>query len=381
MQGVSQSETWTINRAFEWTRDYLTQKGDEQARLSTEWLLSHACGLSRIDVYTQFDKPLSVDERAHLRETVRRRAAGEPLQYIVGEAGFRHLTLEVRPGVLIPRPETEVLVDLALEALPDPEEGIQLHVLDLCTGSGCVGLSLAFERPDVSVIATDICPEAVSLANDNALTNNLSSRFLAIEADLFEPRETDHRGTLHSPHTEYIGQFDDPLLRSVLSHPYGQSRTDSQQLDLPEQREAELRGSSAHSAEEDEGTKPVVRRGRAEYPLVQPLHFDLIVSNPPYIPAAGMDALPKEVADFEPALALDGGEDGLDIARRILEQAPSYLKESSYLIQELDVRNVALAVDFAVQLNTYKSVNTASDLTGRVRFVLTEGVPAQKPQK
>jgi len=382
MQDVSQSETWTIKRAFEWTRDYLTQKGDEQARLSTEWLLSYACGLSRIDVYTQFDKPLSVDERTNLREAVRRRAAGEPLQYIVGEVGFRHLTLEVRPGVLIPRPETEVLVDLALEALPDPEEGIQLHVLDLCTGSGCVGLSLAFERPDVSVIATDICPEAVSLANDNALANNLSSRFLAIEADLFRPLgEGDQKGTLHSPHTEYIGQFGDPLLRSVLSYPPGHPHVGSQQLDLLEQREVQLRGSSAHSAEEGAGTKSIVRRGRAEYPLIEFHSYDLIVSNPPYIPMVGMDALPKEVADFEPALALDGGEDGLDIARRILEQAPSYLKESSYLIQELDVRNVALAADFAVQLNTYKSVNTASDLTGRVRFVLTEGVPAQKPQK
>jgi len=329
-QNIPQSETWTIQRAHQWTRDYLTQKGDEQARLSTEWLLSHACELSRIDVYTQFDKPLSPDERTRLREAVRRRAAGEPLQYIVGEVGFRHLTLRVEPGVLIPRPETEVLVEIALEALPEPKEGVQLRVLDLCTGSGCVGLSIAYERPDVRVIATDICPKAVTLANENALANNLPDRFCAVEADLFKLLdEAEQGGTLHSPHTKCIGQFVDPLLRSVLSYPPAQPHSNSER-------------------------------------------FDLIVSNPPYIPAAGMDELPKEVADFEPALALDGGIDGLDVARRIFKQAPDYLKELSHIILELDVRNVTMAADFAVQLNTYKSVSTASDLTGRVRFVLAE---------
>jgi len=291
-------ESWSIRRAFNWTRDYLTEKGDDQARLSTEWLLADACGLSRLEVYTQFDKPLSAEERETLRESVRRRAAGEPLQYITGTVGFRHLDVGVRPGVLIPRPETEVLVDLALKALPSPQEGVTLYVLDLCTGSGCVGLALASERSDVQVIATDICPKAVSLANENAQTCNLHERFTAIEADLF---------TARAPNEEQSERF-----------------------------------------------------------------LDLIVSNPPYIPTTGMDVLPPEVADFEPALALHGGEDGLDIARRILEAAPQYLKKSSHLILELDVRNVHAAVDFAVSLNTYNSVEIARDLTGRERFVFAK---------
>jgi release factor glutamine methyltransferase len=283
-------EPWTIKRAFNWTRDYLAEKGDEQARLSTEWLLSHACNLSRLEIYTQFDKPLSLDERQSLREAVRRRAAGEPLQYIVGEVGFRHLILELRPDVLIPRPETEVLVDLALKALPVAMKDSKLQVLDLCTGSGCVGLAIADERSDVQVTATDISPKAVALANDNARACNLADRFTAVKADLF-----------------------------------------------------------SHMQE-----------------------FDLIVSNPPYIPTAGMEVLPKEVADFEPTLALDGGSDGLDFARRILEKAPQYLKKSCALILELDPRNVDLASDFAVQLNTYDSVEVACDLTGRRRFVFAK---------
>ncbi|MCL2437945.1 MAG: peptide chain release factor N(5)-glutamine methyltransferase [Coriobacteriia bacterium] len=288
---MQSNNAWTIERAFNWTRDYLDSKNDVQARLSTEWLLADACGLSRIEVYTQFDKPLSPDERATLRDSVRRRAAGEPLQYIVGEAGFRHLMIKVQLGVLIPRPETEVLVDLALEALPVPKEGKVLNVLDLCTGSGCIGLALAFERPDVHVTATDICPKAVALANENAQINNLTDRFAASQADLF-------------------------------------------------------------------GAESKI--------------FDLIVSNPPYIPSEGMDTLPKEVADFEPMLALHGGRDGLDYAKQILSEAPRYLQGSSQVILELDVRNAHLAVDFAVQLNTYTSVNIVSDLTGRERFVLAK---------
>ncbi|MCL2403864.1 MAG: peptide chain release factor N(5)-glutamine methyltransferase, partial [Coriobacteriia bacterium] len=267
-ESQNSNAAWTIGRAFNWTRDYLASKEDKQARLSTEWLLADACGLSRLEVYTQFDKPLSPDERDILRESVRRRATGEPLQYIVGEVGFRYLTIKVHPGVLIPRPETEVLVDLALKSLPAQEEGRSLQVLDLCTGSGCIGLALASERSDVQVTATDICPKAVTLAQENAQINKLSDRFKAVEADLFLPKE--------------------------------------------------------YTAEQ----------------------FDLIVSNPPYIPSAGMDELPKEVADFEPSLALCGGEDGLDIARRILSEAPKYLKESSRIILELDVRNAPLAADF-----------------------------------
>ena len=359
-------ETWSIKRAFNWTRDYLTEKGDEQARLSTEWLLSYACNLSRIDVYTQFDKPLSLDEREYLREAVRRRAAGEPLQYIVGEAGFRHLTLKVKPKVLIPRPETEVLVDLALEALPTPAEGVELHVLDLCTGSGCIGLALASERPDVQVIATDISPEAVKLANDNAEACNLADRFKAIEADLFEAKKRD-RNSDSSGKEECVAEHGGTSAHSAEKngdyrlHFSGRERKHSERNDAKQSFP-----NGAHCS----------RRQRGECPHTQlrtGIHqFDLIVSNPPYIPTSGMDALPKEVADFEPALALHGGDDGLDIARRILEEAPQYLKESCALILELDVRNVDLACDFAVQLNTYNSVDVECDLTGRRRFVLAK---------
>ena len=111
---------WTIKKALEWTEGYLADKGDENPRLSAQWLLSEACGLSRTQLFVNFDRPLSEDERGVLRDYVRRHGAGEPLQYITGEVAFRHINVKVRPGVLIPRPETEVLVSEVLAALPTP---------------------------------------------------------------------------------------------------------------------------------------------------------------------------------------------------------------------------------------------------------------------
>ena len=104
------NDIWTIQAALDWTVGYLERKGDENPRLSAQWLLSEATGLSRIELYANFEQPLSMEERDVLRAYVTRRGKGEPLQYITGEVGFRHITVKVRPGVLIPRPENEVLV-------------------------------------------------------------------------------------------------------------------------------------------------------------------------------------------------------------------------------------------------------------------------------
>ena len=195
---MAETNIWTIKAALDWTVGYLERKGDENPRLSAQWLLSEATGLSRIQLYANFERPLSLDERDVLRAYVTRRGKGEPLQYITGEVGFRHITVKVRPGVLIPRPETEVLVSEALALLPAapkrvaadsrlegedaaregseaqvegegasdeasaPEEPLELLAADLCTGSGCIACSLAFEHPLVHVLATDIAPEAVA---------------------------------------------------------------------------------------------------------------------------------------------------------------------------------------------------------------------------
>ncbi|MCL2324212.1 MAG: peptide chain release factor N(5)-glutamine methyltransferase [Actinomycetia bacterium] len=330
---------WTVMAALDWTRDYLGRAGDEHPRRSAEWLLEDACGLSRLELYTRFDQPLTLQERAHLRAGVARRAAGEPLQYITARAPFRHLELKVTPAVLIPRPETEVLVDLALEALSgqerrrrielpprepssasgfpsrplkptlrsvsetralsgDPTAGFPragsdtspaLPVLDLGTGSGCVALSIASEA-GVPVTATDISAEALAVARENAEALGLADLIDLRQGDLFDALDPDER-------------------------------------------------------------------------------FELIVCNPPYIADADRKTLPPEVRDFEPATALFAGPDGLDVCRRIIKDALCHLTANGVFIMELGQDNSRQAAAEAVKLDVYESIDVLADLTGRDRFL------------
>ena len=348
---------WTIKKALEWTEGYLADKGDENPRLSAQWLLSEACGLSRTQLFINFDRPLSEDERGVLRGYVRRRGAGEPLQYITGEVAFRHITVKVRPGVLIPRPETEVLVSEVLAALPTPgprdvawnpeaaeqereavaavkkaleeagesvspsentesnetEEDVavggdlgrpssagmdethkSLLVADLCTGSGCIACSLAYEHPDVRVIATDVAPEAVALAKENTEALGLADRVAVLQCSLGSGIGEKRMGT-----------------------------------------------------------------------------FDAVVSNPPYVPTAVMAGIPREVADFEPTLALDGGADGLDLFRPLAQWAARALKPGGVLACELYEGHMDAARAVAEQAG-FVDVHIVDDLTGRPRVLVAK---------
>ena len=348
---------WTIKKALEWTEGYLADKGDENPRLSAQWLLSEACGLSRTQLFVNFDRPLSEDERGVLRDYVRRRGAGEPLQYITGEVAFRHINVKVRPGVLIPRPETEVLVSEVLAALPTPgprdvawnpeaaeqereavaavkkaleeagepvspsentesnetEEDVavggdlgrpssagmdetrkSLLAADLCTGSGCIACSLAYEHPDVRVIATDVAPEAVALAKENAEALGLADRVAVLQCSLGSGIGEKRMGT-----------------------------------------------------------------------------FDAVVSNPPYVPTAVMAGIPREVADFEPTLALDGGADGLDLFRPLAQWAARALKPGGVLACELYEGPMDAARAVAEQAG-FVDVHIVDDLTGRPRVLVAK---------
>ncbi|RDB57907.1 peptide chain release factor N(5)-glutamine methyltransferase [Paraeggerthella hongkongensis] len=324
------SDVWTIKAALDWTVGYLERKGDENPRISAQWLLSEATGLSRIELYANFDQPLSLDERDVLRGFVARRGAGEPLQYITGEVGFRHITVQVRPGVLIPRPETEVLVSEALSLLPPApkrvaadawaEEALEaplaeaaadsaderdasedasdaqapapeLLVADLCTGSGCIACSIAFEHPLAHVVATDIAPEAVALAGDNARALGLDERVEVLAGDLGECVPSCMIGAL-----------------------------------------------------------------------------DLVVSNPPYVPTAVLADIPREVADFEPELALDGGSDGLDVLRRLLPWCGAALKPGGAFAFELHEGHLDEAAALAREAG-FQDVRIVRDLAQRPRVL------------
>lgn len=284
-------EPWTVKRVLDWTVGYLERKGDERPRLSAEWLLCAATGLTRVEVYTNFDRPLNSDELALMHDSVARRGRGEPLQYVTGEMPFRHIVMRCEKGVLIPRPETEILVDACLEALSGLEAP---RVLEIGTGTGCIALSLATEHPGTRVIATDVAPQAVALATRNRDALALGAVVEVVECDL-----------------------------------------------------------------------------ATRVPQVLMGSFDLLVSNPPYIPSAVLEnEVPPEVKDHEPHLALDGGPDGLDVFRRLLDLAPVALRAGGTMALELSEDNVQLAAQECREVRGWGHVEVREDLTHRPRVLV-----------
>jgi release factor glutamine methyltransferase len=281
---------WTIRDALTWTAEYLGRKDVEDPRRSAEWLLSAATGLSRVELYAHHDRALTDSERAVYKASIERRAAGEPLQYVTGEVPFRHVVLKVRPGVFIPRPETEVLVDAVLAALPLAEAGTaDPVVIDLCTGSGAVAISVAHERPGARVYASEAVAATAEVARENAERCGVAGRVSVLTGDLFAPLPPDLRGAV-----------------------------------------------------------------------------DVVAANPPYIPTADLAGLPSEVAAHEPRVALDGGEDGLDVVRRIVDEARGWLAPGGTLVIECDTSR---AKDAARLMSAwYEGSRVLKDLTGRERF-------------
>lgn len=175
------TETWTIRRIMQWMQSDFAAKGIDSARLDAELLLADALGLERIQLYLDLERPLRDAELAEVKDRVRRRREREPVAYILGERGFWGRLFDVGPAVLIPRPDTETLVERALEIL---EPGHR--VLDLCTGSGCIAVTLAAER-ELAVEATDVSAQALEIARKNATKHEVEVRFH--EGDLFAGAE------------------------------------------------------------------------------------------------------------------------------------------------------------------------------------------------
>jgi release factor glutamine methyltransferase len=183
------NKRWTIKELLDLTTKYLTEKAIDSPRLCAEVLLSHQLKKPRIELYLEYDQPLREDEISGFRTLVRRRVNREPLQYITGHQEFWSLDLVVNPGVLIPRPETEILVDEALSLrkrglLPDDRTPM---ILDVGTGSGAIAIALAKEIEGAKIWASDISPEALALAEENAQRHNLRERIRLYEGDLLEP--------------------------------------------------------------------------------------------------------------------------------------------------------------------------------------------------
>ncbi len=277
------TELWTVLKILRWTADYFSGKGIDSARLEAELLLSATLELDRVGLYVNFERPLNPDELTSFRERVRRRAQREPLQYILGETEFWSLTFAVGPAVLVPRADTEILVEEALSRI----EGAA-RVIDVGTGSGAIAIALAHEKAAIQMTALDCSEAALEVARSNADRHGLAERIHFVSGDL-----------------------------AVL--PSGP--------------------------------------------------FEMIVSNPPYIPSGDWQGLMPEVRDHEPRLALDGGEDGLQAYRQLAAQAGDLLTPGGWLLVEVGI-NQATEVGALFAEAGLVEVGQRDDYAGIPRVVM-----------
>lgn len=277
----------TVRDSLAQAEQVLTQSGCTEPRANAEFLLAHLLHTSRTWLTAFGQELLPTDKQQAYERLVARHAAGEPLAYITGFQPFCNLEISVTPDVLIPRPETEELVDWAAHFF---NPAAPLKILDLCTGSGCIALALAAQLPHACVTAVDISPRALQVARHNAERLKLQEKITFIESDLWEKVQGD---------------------------------------------------------------------------------FDIIVSNPPYIPSGDLPGLMREV-QAEPALALDGGPDGLRLTRQIIRRAGRFTHAGSILGLELCQGQPAGVAALLNGLGWRATVK--KDIFGIERFVLAQKI-------
>lgn len=360
------NDTWTVKQALDWTCGYLERKGDENPRLSAEWLIAEACGLSRIALYMGLDRPLSAEERAVLRDYVQRRGQGEPLQYISGEAPFRYITVRVRPGVLIPRPETEVLVSEALACLPPARKreaawNAEAAEQEAAAVSAVKEALAQFERENAELFT---CASASDVYGARA----------ADGVARFETAAEEGRSVCGAASADSDEQ---PLLVADICTGTGciacaiaSERPDARVLAVDIAPEAVA---LARENVEQLGLckRVAVLQGDLGAPIPDRFmgKLDAVVSNPPYVPTSVLADVPREVSAYEPELALDGGDDGLDVVRRLLPWCLRALKTGGSIAFELHEGHLDEAAKLARSAG-FSDVKAIADLAGRPRVLV-----------
>jgi release factor glutamine methyltransferase len=277
-------ENWTITKLLDWTTEYFKKYNIEWPHLEAEILLAHSLKLKRIELYTNHERVLTKAELAEYKVLIQRRSKKEPIAYITGNQPFMSLDFKINRSVLIPRPETEKLVEITIDLVKNRK----FTIADIGTGSGVIAISLAKYLPEIKVIGIDTSPDAINLAQKNVEDHKLSDRCEFRKGNLFEP-----------------------LKEKV----------------------------------------------------------DIIVSNPPYIPTKDIETLETDVKDWEPTQALDGGADGLDYIRKLIDLSPDHLNPDSLLLIEIGYDQGEKVKLLAKNSGKYKEIEIIKDLNGKERIL------------
>ncbi len=283
-------EPWTILKLLQWTTDYFKRNNVAEPRASAELLLAHVLSKDRLFLYLNYDRPMETGELAAFRTYIKRRLAGEPNQYITGTQEFWSLPFRVNPNVLIPRPETELLVEVVLEFLRSSDSNIS--ILDLGTGSGAIAIALARELSGVRIVATDLSMAALQLARENARMNQVDEKIHFVRSDMF----------------------------------------------------------AAISISSEK--------------------FTVVVTNPPYVSHAEFSKLAREIRDYEPRGALDGGPDGLTAIKYIIKEASTVLCQTGALIMEMGADQAESVSTLVRDSQHYQSYRIIKDYSGIDRVLL-----------
>lgn len=286
---MAENEIWTIGKILKWTEQYFAKAELDSPRLDAEVLLAHVLKKERIFLYVHFDQPLDPAELAEYKACIRQRVQHVPVAHITGHKEFMGLDFKVTKDTLIPRPDTEILVEAVLQRLKAGPES-DLRLADIGTGSGAICLSLLNYLPQLQAVTVDISPRAIEVARENAAALGVAERIEFFQGDLLEP--------------------------------------------------------------------------------IKDRRFEAIVSNPPYIPKSDILTLAQDVKDYEPMSALDGGEDGLDFYRRLLQEAAELLAEDGFLAVEVGIGQAQVLAEMAKVMTPWGRSEIIKDLAGIERVVV-----------
>ena len=288
----------TVREALRDGAEFLSRMGIDRVRLDAELLLGKALRCARERLYLDYEAGIEAPVKDLYFSLLQRRARREPIAYITGEREFWSLDFLVTPEVLVPRPETELLVEVTLELVKKSEGHHPVKILDLGTGSGVVAVSLAKEIDNVEMWATDLSARALKVAQTNAMRHGVEEKIRFLPGDAFGPV-----------------------------------------------------------------------RGQTDF-------FNVIVSNPPYVRRGELGSLPPEVREWEPRLALDGGADGLDFYRRVIEEVDHHLAEGGFVALEIGADMAEEVRRLIANVGCYCVPSVRRDYAGRDRVVVARKLPA-----